>query len=73
MGTVNSIINIPIIPGTPDSFHNRIETKMVNNGAVHNELKYAGRKSNRFTSFDNKLTIFPGAVSPSAVCESRSA
>lgn len=48
-------------------------TIIVSNGADHIELSSIDTKSKRFTSFDNKLTTFPGDVSPNAVWDNLSA
>lgn len=73
IGTTINTITIPIIPATPISAHNNPPTIRVSNGAVHIEFKNIVTQSNRLTSFERRLTTLPGAVSPSAVCESRNA
>lgn len=60
---------IPTSPAAPAALHIRQPTINVSNGATHSVLKKNDAQSNRFTSFDNKLTTFPGDVSPSAVCD----
>lgn len=62
---------MPMRPAIPISCHNNVPMIKVAKGAVHIAFKNNDTKSNRFTSFDSKLTTFPGAVSPSAVWESR--
>lgn len=63
---------MPIKPATPISFHSKHATMIESNGAIHIAFIHNETHSKRLTSFDNKLTTFPGAVSPSAVCDRRS-
>lgn len=66
-------ITIPTIPAQRISRHNNMPAIIVINGAAHIAFITIETISKRFTSFDNKLTIFPGAVSPNAVCDRRKA
>lgn len=73
IGTTMNTIAIPIIPAQPISIHNRTVMIIVSTGPVHRAFKSNEAKSKRLTSFDNKFTTFPGAVSPKAVCDKRRA
>lgn len=64
---------IPIKPAQPNSRHNNTPIISDSNGAAHNEFENNDNQSKRFTSFDSRFTSFPGAVSPSAVCDNRNA
>lgn len=64
---------MPMRPATPISCHSKIPVIKLAKGADHIEFKNIVTVSNRLTSFDSKFTTFPGAVSPSAVCDSRKA
>lgn len=64
---------MPITPAQPMSRHSKMPIMIVNNGAVHIEFNSIEAKSKRLTSFDSKLTTFPGAVSPNALCDNRRA
>lgn len=64
---------MPINAGCPTSLYSKMATKSVSNGAVNMKLRNVETISKRFASFDRRLTIRPGAVSPSAVCDNRKA
>lgn len=46
---------------------------IVMSGEVHNGCKTMATTSNRLTSFDSRLTSFPGADSINDFCDSRNA
>lgn len=66
-------ISNPIIPAHWTSIHSKYVMMTTSNGPVQSELQNILMESKRFTSFDNKLTILPGAVSPKADCDKRRA
>lgn len=70
-GITESKTKSPRIPGHPVSFHNMNAATVVISGAVHKACTVYVTVSNRLTSFDNKFTSLPGAVSFKAVCDKR--
>lgn len=71
MGTTTKIIEMPIRPANPISLYSMAATITVSNGAIHIAFIHSDTHSNRFTSFERRLTTLPGDVSPSAVCDNR--
>lgn len=71
MRTTIRMTAMPTKPATPISCHNKIVTIIERTGAVHNEFTKWLIISKRLTSFDNKFTNLPGAVSASAACDNR--
>lgn len=60
---------MPIMPAQRTSIHKIYAAIIVIIGAAHNGFTSTDIISNRSTSFDNKLTNFPGAVSVKALCD----
>jgi len=63
----------PNIDDTPISCHNKYVTTIVCRGLIQKKCIKNSALSNRFTSFDNKLTTRPTDVSPNDVLLSRKA
>lgn len=63
---------MPIKPATPISCHSKHATMIESSGAIHIAFINNETHSKRLTSFDNRFTTLPGAVSPNAVCDNRS-
>lgn len=68
--TMNTTVK-PYIAAQPASAHSKAAAISVITGAPHIALINNVKKSNRFISFESKLTNLPGDVSPNAVCDNR--
>lgn len=66
-------MTMPTTPAHRTSCHSKTPAIIVINGAAHIAFITIDTTSKRFTSFDNRFTTLPGAVSPSAVCDNRNA
>lgn len=69
MGTIRKTVNSPIMPAHLVSCHKMYVATIVMSGDVQSGCNTSDTISNRFTSFDNKLASFPGAVSLKALCD----
>lgn len=69
MGTMRKTIAIPIMPAHRISVHKMYPAVIVMIGDVQSGCITTDTISNRFTSFDNKFTSLPGAVSDRAFCD----
>lgn len=69
MGATRNTTANPIIPAHRISDHKVYVAINVINGDVQIKCTSNVTNSNRFTSFDNKFTSFPGVVSLKARCD----
>lgn len=70
MGVKKRIMATPMMPAHWSSFHKRYAAPIVVNGEIQTGCKQ-NSVSNRFKSFDNKFTNFPGAASLWSFCDNR--
>uniref|UniRef100_A0A182J474 Uncharacterized protein n=1 Tax=Anopheles atroparvus TaxID=41427 RepID=A0A182J474_ANOAO len=72
-GVMMTIATIPITPDQPTSYQSSTAASTITTGDVHMKHTRYEAMSNRFTSFDIRLTTLPGEVSPSAFRDRRRA